>query len=168
MHLLANKEVRCFEQVCTYFRSTYLEQNIPVADTQLQHQVFPRSQYTQCPTHCSCRSPLCLHCQCYLLPVVVDQLCKELFTIDVYKVLRKLQHHCRMYLHIPHQHQQSGGSCVTGLVCWDTPVAVWNLNYTGHHPGRFVHCQYQSGHCCMLCHLQFRKTVLLLPSIKIK
>ena len=47
-------------------------------DTLQWHQHFPRSHRTQCPTHCLCRSPLCLHLQCYLLPVAADQLCKEL------------------------------------------------------------------------------------------
>ena len=57
------------------------------------------------------------------------------------------------YLHTPHQHQHSGDSCVTGSVCWDTLVVGQNLRYTGHHPGRLVHCQHQSGHCCMPFHL---------------
>ena len=57
-----------------------LQQDSPVVDIPQWHQYFPRSQDIQYPTHCSYRSPLCLHSQCYLLPVVADQFYRELFT----------------------------------------------------------------------------------------
>ena len=56
---------------------------------------------------------------------------------------------CLIYLHNSHQHQQSGGSCVTRLDCWGTLAAGWNLRYTEHHPVKFVLYRYQSGHCLM-------------------
>ena len=137
-----------------------LEQNIPAVDTPQQHQHFPRSPHTQYPTHCLCRSPLCLHLQCYLQLVAADQFYKELVVQNMkLAIIVCVQKHSldqyngRTYLHTPHQHQQSGGSCVTGLVCWGTLVAGQHLRYTEHHPGRLVHCQHQSGHCCMPCHL---------------
>ena len=58
--------------------ATDLELNILVVDTQQWHQYCSRSHHTQCPTHCLCRSPLSPHLECYLPPVAVDQLCKEL------------------------------------------------------------------------------------------
>ena len=58
--------------------ATDFEWSIPALDTPQQRQHFPRSHHTQCPTHCSCRSPLFLHLLCYLLPVAADQLYKEL------------------------------------------------------------------------------------------
>ena len=56
-----------------------LEWSIPVVDTPQWHQCFPSSHHTQCPTHCSYRSQLCLHLECGHPPVAVDQLCKKLW-----------------------------------------------------------------------------------------
>ena len=61
-----------------YMTKSDLAQNIQAADTPQKHQYHPRSHHTLCPTHCSCRSPLCLHSQCYLLPVAADQVCMGL------------------------------------------------------------------------------------------
>ena len=57
------------------------------------------------------------------------------------------------YLHNLHQHHESGCSHGTGLVCWDILATDLNWMYTEHHPGKLVHCQHQSVHCCMPCHL---------------
>ena len=142
-----------------------LESSIPVVDTPQQHQYFPRSHHTQSPTHCSCRSPLCLHLQCYLLPVAADQLYMELHVRQRQKFYINFVDftslHCTTYLHNPHQHQQSGGSCVRGLVYCNTLVADWNLRYIGHRRERLVHCQHQSGHCYMLSHLLHTNSVVI-------
>ena len=60
---------------------------------------------------------------------------------------------CRTHLHNPHQHQQSGGSCEIKAFCLSTLTDGWNLRNTEHHQGKLVHCQHQSGHYCMPCHL---------------
>ena len=56
-----------------------LEWSIPALDTPQWHQQFPRSHHTQCPTHGSCRSLLCLHLECFLLPVAAEQLYMGLY-----------------------------------------------------------------------------------------
>ena len=58
-----------------------------------------------------------------------------------------------LYLHMLHQHQQSGDNYESKLAYYSIPAAGWHLRYTGHHPERLVHCQYQSMHCYMPCHL---------------
>ena len=142
---------------------TNLEQDNLAVDTPRWHQHFPKTHHKQYPTHCSCRPPLSLHMQHYLLPVAADQLCKGLCV--------KIRQLCQcslppsstplpwqtyyLYLHTPHQHQQSGNSCVTGLVYCSTLTADWNLKYTGHHPRILAHCQHQNRHCCMLGQLLF-------------
>ena len=55
-----------------------LDWNNLVVDTPQQHHCFPKSCHTQYPTNCSHRFQVCLHLQCFLLPVVAGQLCKEL------------------------------------------------------------------------------------------
>ena len=42
------------------------------------HLYCSRSHHTQYPTHCSCRSLLCLHLGCCLQPISLDQLSMEL------------------------------------------------------------------------------------------
>ena len=66
--------------------------------------------------------------------------------------------YCSTHLHNPHQHHQNGYSCGKGLVCWDTLVADQNLRYTGHHPGRSVHCQHQTEPWYKPCHLHQQST----------
>ena len=54
------------------------EKSSQAADIPRSHQYSPMSHHTQFPTCCSCKPPLCLRLEYYLLLVVVDQLCKEL------------------------------------------------------------------------------------------
>ena len=54
------------------------EESILVLDTLQWHQYCSSSHHTQCPTHCSYRSPLSPHLECYHLLVAADQLCMEL------------------------------------------------------------------------------------------
>jgi len=55
-----------------------LEWSIQAVDTPQWHQYCSMSHHTQCPTHCSYRSLLGPHLECYLLLISADQLCKEL------------------------------------------------------------------------------------------
>ena len=67
--------------------------NSLVLDTQQQHHCYPRSQYRLCPTDYSCRSPLCLRLECYLLPVADQlymELCEKEFNYKLWKILAVL------------------------------------------------------------------------------
>ena len=66
--------------VCSSYASKNwdLESSILAVDTPQWHQYCSRSHHTQYPTHCSYRSPLCPHLECYHLPVAADQLYMEL------------------------------------------------------------------------------------------
>ena len=80
------------------------------------HQYCSRSHHTQCPTHCSYRCPLCLHLECYLQPISLDQLSMEL-QINDNSLLTFSAAIFRCYLHTLHQHQQSEDSYDLRLVC---------------------------------------------------
>jgi len=73
-------------------------------------------------------------------------------TIMSFLLHKQINH--RTYLHSQHQHLQYEGNYGTGLAYWSTLVAGWKLSHTGHRLGLLVHCQRQSGHCYMQCHLQ--------------
>ena len=64
-----------------------LQQSILAVDTPQWHLYCSRSHHTQCPTHCSYRSPLCLHWECYLPLVAADQLYKELCSVGKIKII---------------------------------------------------------------------------------
>ena len=55
-----------------------LELSIPAVDTRQRHQYCSSHHHIWCPIHCSYRSPLCPHLECYLPPAAADQLCMEL------------------------------------------------------------------------------------------
>ena len=72
---------------CTLFVIYYdpcsdLEQSILAVDTPQWRHYCSRSHHTQCPTHCSYRSPLCPHWECLLQPVAIVHLRKELCKVQ--------------------------------------------------------------------------------------
>ena len=73
---------RLFPYINATFLGFNLEWSILAVDTQPWHHYCPRSHHTQCPTHCSYRSPLFPHLEYYHLPVAVDQLYKELCSVQ--------------------------------------------------------------------------------------
>ena len=77
-----------------YLQYTDLEWSILAVCTLQWHQYFPRSHHTQCSTHYWIYTPLlCLHLECYPLPVAADQLCKELYqSIQITRMLTLWMH----------------------------------------------------------------------------
>ena len=97
----------------------HLEWSILAVGTPLWHQYYSRSHHTQCPTHCSYRSPLSLHLERYFLQVGADRLCKVLFLKDAY--IRSLQYIAAMLIY-PEQHTftpHTSISRVKTIMCQD-------------------------------------------------